>query len=125
MAFARLCRFVDWDLSRSSGVHTGSCSLLIALMIVGLPAFLLDLPVHGNGVIVVAAFGAVAALWIGFVLLRGWRLLRAEAMKSDRAYDSSGKYQLPPEYAQTERATKAAQQRANRQVWNDGDDGSR
>lgn len=125
MVFARLCRFVDWDLRRFSGVHRGPCSLLIALVIAGLPALFLDHPIQGNDVIVVAAFGAVAALWVGFVLWRVWRFLRAEAMKSDRIYDRSGKYQLPPEYAQTESATKAAQWRADRQVRNDEDAGAR
>jgi type VI protein secretion system component VasK len=125
MVFTRLCRFVDWDLGRSGGVRTGSCSLLIAFMIAGLPALFVGHPVQGKDVIVLAAFGTIAALWIAFVLWRGWRLLRAEAVKADRAYDRGGKYQLPPEYVQTESATRAARRRANRQVRNDEIDGAR
>ncbi len=125
MVFARLCRFVDWDLGGPGGVRTGSCSILICIVIAGLPALFLDHPIRGNGVAVVAAFGTIAALWIAFVLWRGWRLLRAEAVKADRAYDRGGKYQLPPEYVQTESATRAARRRANRQVRNDEIDGAR
>lgn len=45
--------------------------------------------------------------WLMFVSWRFWRMLRETGPKGDRHYDREGKYDLPPEYAGSESATKA------------------
>ena len=49
--------------------------------------------------------------WVFFVSWRYVRYLKEISIKSDRHFDRVGKYDLPPEYADSESATKARQQR--------------
>jgi hypothetical protein len=53
----------------------------------------------------------VGALWLlvwnALVVWRFWRYMKEAAIKGDRHYDRVGKYDLPPEYADSESATKA------------------
>ncbi len=47
-------------------------------------------------------------------IFAGWRLVRhlkEVSLRSDRHYDRVGKYDLPPEYADSESATKAKRRR--------------
>lgn len=58
------------------------------------------------------ATGAVWLLgWNALVVWRLWRYIKETAIKGDRHYDRVGKYDLPPEYADSESATKAKQRR--------------
>ncbi|WP_093512414.1 hypothetical protein [Sphingopyxis sp. YR583] len=50
-------------------------------------------------------------MWALFVSWRYLRYLKEISIKSDRHFDRVGKYDLPPEYADTESATKARQRR--------------
>jgi type VI protein secretion system component VasK len=58
---------------------------------------------------------AAAAIWfVGWLLFVGWRfwrMMREAGIKGDRHYDREGKYDLPPEYADSESATKARRRR--------------
>lgn len=105
--FTRLCRFVDWDLSRTGGVKAGAYSLLLALLpfllLVGF-AGLLD--VRPNLVACSVAI-VVSVAWTALVAWRGWRLLKVYATKGDRRYDRRGKLNLPPEYRGSKSVTKA------------------
>ena len=49
--------------------------------------------------------------WAIFVSWRYVRYLKEISIKSDRHFDRAGKYDLPPEYADSESATKARQRR--------------
>ena len=53
----------------------------------------------------------VIALWIVFILVRGWRMLKAISLKDDRVYDRREKYLLAPEYYESESATSARHNR--------------
>ena len=50
-------------------------------------------------------------VWAVFVSWRYVRYLKEISIRSDRHFDRVGKYDLPPEYADSESATKARQQR--------------
>jgi hypothetical protein len=49
--------------------------------------------------------------WNMFAGWRYWRHLKEISLKGDRHFDRVGKYDLPPEYADSESATKAKQRR--------------
>jgi hypothetical protein len=107
---ARLRRFVDWDFA-TSGVQFGNASLLV-LGALWLPA----IAARGSedwwirvGSLMLAAICSL--IWMSFVLWRGWRLFRASAFKGDRRYDRETRLELPPEYRDTESATKASRSR--------------
>jgi len=57
----------------------------------------------------------VAAIWFAawsiFVSWRYVRYLKEISIKSDRHFDRTGKHDLPPEYADSESATKAKRRR--------------
>jgi hypothetical protein len=50
---------------------------------------------------------ALDVVWFAFVGWRACRLVRQFVKQRDRLYDRSEKYALPPEYVDTESATKA------------------
>lgn len=112
--FARLCRFVDWDLSKTGGVRAGDFSLLIGVAVIGIPLPFLSWPYRGGEAVFI--FVAIAAFlaWSWFVGWRAWRLFRASGIRGDRKYDREGKFELPAEYASTESATQAARRRGKR-----------
>ena len=60
--------------------------------------------------ILIAAMTLVAA-WIGFILWRALRMVKAASAHNDRVYDRKNKYALPPDYADTESETAAKQKR--------------
>ena len=102
-----LRRFVDWDLSRTSGVRAGAWSLFLTF----LPALALIegarlLDVEPNRAAIALTI-VVTAAWAAFVAWRWWRLLKAYAIKGDREYDRRGKLRLPPEYRESESVTRA------------------
>ncbi len=102
-----LWRFVDWDLARGTIASAGNASLLIG-MSPWLAIFLIQQQA-GKPTLTAPAVLAIAfdVAWFAFVGWRGWRLFRQSALRGDRRYDRSGKYLLPPEYADTESATRA------------------
>lgn len=104
--FAHLCRFVDWDF-RSSGVHAGTFSIFIAFLPV-LPGLI------ASSAVGVALAAPLSAAWISFVAWRIWRMLKAEGVKSDRKFDRTGKFALPPEYWASESITSARQRRRSK-----------
>lgn len=60
------------------------------------------------------AWGIALAWFLAWTLFTVWRYLRylkEISIKSDRHFDRVGKYDLPPEYADSESATKARQRR--------------
>ncbi len=110
-AYRRLCHFVDWDLSKTGYVRSGAWSIAIALAVVTLPLPILRVPYEGGEVALLAVTAGLAVAWLSFVAWRGWRLIRAGSARSDHAYDCEGKFKLPPEYAASESATRAAHRR--------------
>jgi len=56
----------------------------------------------------------LALAWTAFVIWRAGRLTRAASILSARDYDRSGKFLLPPEYANSE-SSFAAARRARRE----------
>jgi type VI protein secretion system component VasK len=52
-----------------------------------------------------------AVIWTTFSIWRGLRMMKAQSAKNARHYDRLGKYQLPPEYADSESALKTTQRR--------------
>jgi hypothetical protein len=107
--YSTLRRLVDWDLNQHH--RPGSLSLLLGMLpwlgIVPISRWL-DRSLE-QGLIVIAT--VLTAVWLLFVVWRGWRLLRASILKSDRAYDRKGRFMLPPEYKRTISATGAKRQR--------------
>lgn len=52
-----------------------------------------------------------AVIWTAFSIWRGLRMMKAQTAKNARHYDRLGKYELPPEYAESESALKATRRR--------------
>lgn len=106
-----LRRFVDWDLSRKPITTAGNLTLLIG----GLPwlALIATDERQGSPTASVPLIAAIAfdLIWFSYVGWRAWLLFRQAAARGDRLYDRKGKYALPPEYADTESATKARERR--------------
>ena len=50
---------------------------------------------------------AVFVGWFGFVGWRCIRMMRAMTLRKDRHFDRQGRFDLPPEYRDTQSATKA------------------
>jgi hypothetical protein len=102
---SRLCRFVDWDLSKTGGVRAGAWSLLIAM----LPPLAVGAvnSAYDVGVASLAGVASISAIWLVFVGWRGWRLFRATAIKADRKFDQETRFKLPPEYRKSESLTEA------------------
>lgn len=98
--FHRIRQFVDWDLSKTGGINTGTYSLIIT--------FLPVLPfVIARSAMGIATTAPLSVAWAAFVGWRAWRLLKASRIRADREYDRKGKFNLPPEYRSTESVTKA------------------
>ena len=60
------------------------------------------------------AWGIAAVWFVAWTIFTFWRYaryLKEVSIKSDRQFDRSGKYNLPPEYADSESATRARQRR--------------
>jgi hypothetical protein len=110
-AMSLLFRFIDWDLRRRPITTAGNLTLLIG-MLPWLAIMLIQRNTSEPAVtsVLVIVIGLDIA-WFALVGWRGWRLFRQSAARSDRHYDSKGKYLLPPEYAATESATKARSRR--------------
>lgn len=92
-------------------MRAGGFSLLIGIGIVGAPLPFIRWPYAGFEAVVAGVAAALAFLWFAFVGWRAWRLVLAGAARDDRDYDRTGKYQLPPEYAATQSATRTARRR--------------
>jgi hypothetical protein len=110
---APLFRFVDWDLRRTPATTAGNLTILVAILpwlAIVLVEQQADKPTSNLALVLVFAFDAI---WFALVGWRAWRLFRQFAERNDRLYDRSGKYVLPPEYADTESATKARRRSKN------------
>ncbi|MFA5970264.1 MAG: hypothetical protein WC816_13600 [Sphingomonas sp.] len=107
--FSSFRRFVDWDLRRQPNVSAGALTLLIGMspwLALGATGGEKHPPIFSAATVAIILFDL---LWFGFVGWRAWALIRQAAAQADRLYDRKGKYSLPPEYADTESATKARQ----------------
>ncbi len=98
-----ICRLVDWDIAQPK---PGRLALLIGIA----PWIALSLLNGQSEKASISAFYSAIifdVFWFGFTGWRGWLIFRRTAIREDRRYDRIGKYLLPPEYANTESATKA------------------
>lgn len=104
-------KFVDWDLSGTGYIRSGSWSFLIALLLAFGPFPFVERPYSAPNLVVIGLAIIASLIWLSFVAWRGIRIFRATAMRGDRAYDRFDKHLLSPEYAATESATKARRRR--------------
>jgi hypothetical protein len=105
--YMRLRKFVDWDLSKTGAIRSGAATLLIAMAIASAPFIVVEQPFSANAWAAICLAFAASLAWLAFVAWRGYRLLRAHAIKGDRKFDLRDKHRLHEEYASTESATKA------------------
>ena len=107
----RLRRFVDWDLKRKPITTAGNLTLLIGMLPWLMLAATKDK--EGSPAFSMAFFSALLfdAAWFGYVGWRAWLVFRQAAARGDRIFDRKGKFDLPPEYAGSESATKARSRR--------------
>jgi len=56
----------------------------------------------------------IAIGWEAFVIWRWWRYVKEAAYKAGKNYEKSDRYQLPPEYADSEDALMAAKRTKKR-----------
>lgn len=101
-SWLRFRRFVDRELAKPRTTAPLPVGLLVFAMVFLRPH--LAPPAALAGWIIVAA---ACLAWVAFVAWRGWRLFRAGALRSDRAFDQRGKFKLPPEYWTSESASRA------------------
>ena len=103
--YIRLRRMVDYDLANNRRPLTPLLSLL--------PVVLIQVILQQQSSIAWFLTATAGFVWLAFVGWRATRLFKAFTLKSDRQYDQTGKFTLPPEYAATESATKAHRRRKN------------
>lgn len=112
--FSLACRFVDWDLSKTGYIRSGAWSLaagLLPILLILLIREDLDQWVLYLG----WAVGLIMTIgWFAFVGWRGWRLMKAFALKGDRDYDRDTRIRLSSEYRDSESATKSRQRAKHR-----------
>lgn len=104
MTYRAFRRFVDRDLVRGSRPGTFS---FLTTGVIWLP-FVLVHQLLSDSVRAIALTGfvvATAAFFL-FTCWRGWRLMRASAIRCDRTYDRQTKHILAREYAATDSATE-------------------
>lgn len=109
----RLGKIIDWidrDLDHSFRPGQKPASMVIIFLPVPLAIAgeSIGLPHQPAWGITLCTMAALGIFWV-------WRYIRAMrrfAAKSDRIYDMRTKHMLPPEYADTHSATKAAKLRA-------------
>ena len=111
--FLHLRRFVDWDLSRGPSVGIGNLTILAVIV-----PWLAVLPLRNivdrtSWAFVLWSTATLSVLWIGFVAWRGWRLFRASALRSDKAFDREERFGLSSDYHESESSTKARRRRQN------------
>jgi len=58
--------------------------------------------------------GFAAFVWCVFIAWRWWIVMKSAAITSGRNYERSGRYKLPPEYADSEDALMVEQRRKER-----------
>jgi hypothetical protein len=105
--FLRIRRWVDNDLAAQRRPVSVFGPLILAIFALG-GAHALGSAAVTVGWMVIAPLGLV---WTTFLLWRAARLYRAVAIKGDRAFDQTGKYQLSPEYHRSESVTATAQRK--------------
>jgi hypothetical protein len=102
-----------WILARgwTDGVLRDSASRVELTLLPGMLPFL-PLALIGHRFPRAWIFAAVwFVAWMIFVSWRYLRYLKEISIKGDRHFDRVGKYDLPPEYADSESATAARQRR--------------
>ena len=55
------------------------------------------------------SFGVLSAIWAAFLMQRFWVYLKESAIESGHRYESEWRYNLPPEYADSEDAWTTAE----------------
>lgn len=110
-SYLQVRRLVDRDLGSVGYTRAGSRSIVIAMLLMGVPALLFEGPWSIRMKIAVALSIAASSVWLAFVAWRGARMLHVVAIRRDRAYDRHDKHVLAAEYATTESATRAARRR--------------
>ena len=111
MPIQRLCRFIDWDLGKTGYIRSGTWSLIIGLLILAIPLVVFSYPFDRTAASAIAVAIGLCLFWIGFVGWRGFRLMRASAIRGDRTYDHNDKYKLAADYHSTESATAASRRK--------------
>lgn len=109
--YLKLRRVVDRDLSRGGLQRSGLWSFLIALWLAVWPVPLVQRP-FGSADYALITIGVITTtFWLLFVCWRASRLIRATALRGDRAYDRHDKYCLAREYHDTHSATRTRRRR--------------
>ena len=106
--YLQVRRWVDRDLSNNRLRSLAMSATFLPILAIVLIAPVLPGPLKVIGWI--AAVGAGSS-WGAFVIWRGFKLTKAAIIRGDRAYDRTGKFALPPEYRDTESATRALKRR--------------
>lgn len=113
-ALERLRRFVDWDLRARPISRAGALTFIIGM----LPwlALVATDDRQGTNALSPSVIAAITfdVVWFSYVGWRAWLAFRRSSIRGDRLYDIKTKYALPPEYAETESATKARRRREKR-----------
>ncbi|MEG3086946.1 hypothetical protein [Sphingomonas sp. PB4P5] len=104
-------RFVDWDLSGTGYIRSGSWSLMIALLLACGPLPFVERPYSPSALTVIALAIGASLIWMSFIAWRGIRIFRVTSIRGDRRYDRHDKHRLSSEYAGTESATKSKHRR--------------
>lgn len=102
--------WVDRGVAGSSG-DTNNVLLAPILLPVAVAALLFGGDTLSERLIRLSPVLLWSMLWFGF---SGWRYylgLRRQSVRNDRHFDIWGKHKLPPEYADSESATKAKRRR--------------
>lgn len=102
-SYLKVRRWIDRDLGGPGKPRSHFLAMLPALPGVWLLSQE-GQPEHMSGYVLCG----VALAAIGFVVWRGLRLLQVARLKSGRHYERTARYDLPPEYADSEDALMAA-----------------
>lgn len=110
-SYLALRRFVDWDLSGTGFIRSGSWSLMIALLLACGPLPFVGRLSSPSALTVTALAIGASLIWLSFVAWRGIRIFRVTSIRGDRRYDRHNKHRLSSEYADTESAIKSKRRR--------------
>lgn len=100
-------KFIDWDLSSTGYIRSGSWSLLIAVLLACGPLPFIDRPYSPGDLAAIVGAILASIFWLSFVAWRGIRMFRAVSIRRDRRYDRTDKHLLSSDYRATGSATKA------------------
>lgn len=106
-----VCSFIDRDLAKRPRVSAGNLTLLVGILL-WLPLIVLRRQLSDSAQMVAFVMTlAATTAWFTLVAWRGWQLFRASASRADRQYDRVGKFNLLPEYNDSESAHQARERK--------------